>query len=190
MRFVRQVFVSLVGALFVLGAFGVFQPTSVHAQEVEAGDPAAGFDDIVGTGPNGDNAVGLIFANICDSPAPPEGGADTCACRDTGQCDLDDVLQVFVNVTIFILGISGSVILLMFVYGGFLWITSRGDAKRIEKGKDTITHAVIGFAIIVLSYSMINFLIAALAGDAPGETIEETIENAADKNPDIDTSGD
>ena len=188
MRFVSRVFASFTSALFLLGAFGVFQPALVSAQEAPATDPAAGFDEIVGNDGQGGGAVGLIFANICESPPPSEGGTDSCDCRREGRCDLDDIMQVFVNVTIFILGISGSVILLMFVYGGFLWVTSRGDAKRIEKGKDTITHAVVGFAIILLGYSMINFLIAALAGDAPSETIEETIDNADDKNPDLNTS--
>lgn len=190
MRFVSRVFGRLASALVIVGALSVFLPLSVSAQQTPPpeNNPTAGFDQIVGTGPQGDNAVGLIFANICSSPPPPEGVQDTCTCRGTGQCSLDEVMQVFVNITIFILGISGSVILLMFVYGGFLWVTSRGEAKRVEKGKDTITQAVIGFAIIIMAYSMINFLVAALAGDAPGETLEETVQNAGDKTSDLDTS--
>lgn len=164
----------------MLGAFGVFQPSAAVAQEAEPVDPAAGYDNIL--------VEGIIFANMQDDCTNAvEGDCVTKEeCRDQGQCSLDQILQVFVNITIFILGISGSVILLMFIYGGFLWVTSRGDAKRIEKGKDTVTQAVIGFAIILLGYSMINFLIAALAGDAPGATIEETIDNADDRVSDID----
>ena len=139
-----------------------------------------GYDDIVGAGDK--EAIGLIFVNICSDARPAEGTTDPCECRGKGECSLDDVLQVFVNITTLILGVIGSVILLMFIYGGFLWITSRGEAKRIEKGKDTITHAVIGFAIILFAYSLINFLIAAWAGDtsseALGGTYEETIDNA------------
>jgi hypothetical protein len=189
MRFVSRVFITFASALFLLGAFGVFQPAAVWAQDVTTNtDPTAGLDAIVGTNAQGAGAVGLIFANICDNPEPAAGTDDTCKCRDKGQCELDDVLQVFVNITILILGISGSVILLMFVYGGLLWITSRGDAKRIEKGKDTITHAVIGFAIILLSYSLINFLVASFAGDAASSTITETIDNADDGNPDLNST--
>ena len=138
------------------------------------GTPSHGFADIVGA--NGRPAIGLIFANICAGPKPTTGD-DSCECRAVGRCSLDNILQLFVNVTTLILGVIGSLVLLMFVYGGFLWVTSRGEAKRVEKGKDVITQAVIGFAIVVLSYSMINFLIAALAGDKPGATLEETIGN-------------
>lgn len=147
-------------------------PTSSTADD-KVDRTAQGFDDIVGA--NDKTAIGLIFINIS-----PE-------CKSSGQCSLDDVLQEFVNLSIFILGIIGSLVLLMFIYGGFLWITSRGEAKRVEKGREVITQAVIGFAIVVLSYSMINFLIAALAGDKPGATLEETIDNAADGSASLKT---
>jgi len=215
MRFVGRIFTSFLSALFLLGAFGVFLPQTVVAQECSSdayGDcpedgvsesaptpvaaPAAistgvdggqhGYQDIFGTGPRGDGAIGLIFINICSSAPPAPGVQDDCVCRDSGNCSLDDILQVFVNITILILGLIGSIILLMFVYGGFLWITAQGEAKRIEKGKDTITHAVIGFAIILLSYTLISFLIASLAGDQVGEddsdTLEEIIDNAGVQN--------
>ena len=188
MRLVSRVIASFASALLILGAFGVFQTPSVAAQTAPAPaqNPTAGYDDIVGTGSS--RSVGLIFANICSGPRPVAGqpGGEACACRDEGRCSLDNVMQVFVNITVLILGVSGSVVLLMFVYGGFVWVTSRGDAKAIERGKDTINHAFIGFAIIILSYSLINFLIASLAGDAPSATIEQTVKNAQDKNADLD----
>jgi hypothetical protein len=144
-------------------------------------DIEGGFDDIVGSGTPG-TSIGLVFTNICTAPGPDVQGSPTyCACRAEGKCSLDDVMQIFVNISIFILGISGSIVLLMFVYGGFLWITSRGDADRVKKGKDTVTNSVIGLAIILLSYSIINFVIATFAGVEPGSTIEDTLEDA---NPD------
>jgi hypothetical protein len=147
-------------------------------------DIEGGFEDIVGDGTPG-SSIGLVFTNICTSPKPTtEGQVDTCACRAEGKCTLDNMLQIFVNISIFILGICGSIILLMFIYGGFLWVTSRGDADRIKKGKETVTNSVIGLAIILLSYSIINFVIAAFAGNAltPGATIEKTLEDANPEN--------
>lgn len=193
MRFASRWIGSVTTAFVLTGAVGLFLPVSSLAATnaaIETGTPAQGFDQLVGTGNDGAGAVGLVFLNICEGPAPVEGGpADTCTCRSEGRCDLDDIMQLFVNISILILGVSGSLVLLMFIYGGFLWVTSRGDAKRIEKGKETVTQAVIGFAIIVLSYSIINFAIAALAGDQAGSTIEETIDNAGDGNPDLQTTG-
>lgn len=120
---------------------------------------------------------GLIFANICTSPAPKDGTGDTCQCRAQGICSLAEVTQVAVNIIILILGISGSVALLMFVYGGWNWIFAQGRPEYVQTGKDTMKHAIIGLAIIFGAYAIINFVIAILGGISPQSTIEGTIEN-------------
>lgn len=115
---------------------------------------------------------GIIFAGIC----PGEGQA--CPCRDSGDCSLEDALQVFVNIAYFILGISGSVLLFVFIYGGFKWLFSRGNPKWIEDGRQAIVGGVIGLTIIFGSYVAINFLIAGLTGqDSSGGNLEDTIKN-------------
>lgn len=118
---------------------------------------------------------GIIFANICPSPAPENGQGDTCLCRAQGICALSEVVQLAVNLIILILGISGSVALAMFVYGGFNWVFAQGRPDYIQTGKDTMKHAIIGLAIIFGAYSIINFLIAVLGGISPQATIEDTI---------------
>jgi fumarate reductase subunit D len=61
-----------------------------------------------------------------------------------------------------VLSIVGSLALLMFVYGGVIWITSFGEAKRIEKGKTIITWAVLGLAVIASAYVLVNAVIQGL----------------------------
>lgn len=124
---------------------------------------------------------GIIFANICSSAAPENGEGDTCQCRAQGICSLSQVAQLAMNIIILILGISGSVALLMFVYGGFNWVFAQGRPEYIQTGKDTMKHAIIGLAIIFGAYSIINFLIAVLGGISPQATIEDTI-NSIDAN--------
>jgi len=63
-----------------------------------------------------------------------------------------------------ILGLTGSIALLMTIYGGFLWLTSGGNAGRIEKGQKTLTMAVLGLAIIFGSYALSTFIITQLSG--------------------------
>lgn len=120
---------------------------------------------------------GLIFANICTSPAPKDGLGDSCQCRAQGICSLAEITQLAVNIIMLILGISGSIALLMFVYGGFNWVFAQGRSEFIQIGKDTMKHAIIGLAIIFGAYSMINFVIAILGGITPGATLEDTIQN-------------
>ncbi|MBU1179848.1 pilin [Patescibacteria group bacterium] len=69
-----------------------------------------------------------------------------------------------------VLGIVGSIALLMFIYGGFLWLTSGGSPEKIKKGKDVLVWAVIGLAIIFLSYTLVNFVISGLTGKTTGNS--------------------
>lgn len=62
----------------------------------------------------------------------------------------------------FMLGLSGSVALLMFVWGGFQFLSSAGDPGKVKKGKETLTMAVLGLAVIFGAYILVNALITAL----------------------------
>ena len=62
------------------------------------------------------------------------------------------------------LGLFGSLALLMFVYGGLLWITSMGNADKVKKGTDTIKWATAAIVIIFASYAIIEFVFSLLSG--------------------------
>lgn len=70
-----------------------------------------------------------------------------------------DISVILGRVVSAFLGIAGSVALLMFVYGGFTWITSGGSSERITKGKNTMIWATIGIAFIFSSYAMLSYLL-------------------------------
>ncbi len=74
------------------------------------------------------------------------------------------------NIIQAILSLVGSLALLMFVYGGVIWITSFGDSKRVEKGKTILTWTVLGLAIIAGAYVLVNAVILGLTtGSATGD---------------------
>lgn len=63
-----------------------------------------------------------------------------------------------------VLGIIGSIALAIFIYGGFTWMTSAGSPEKVRKGRDMIIWAVMGLAIIFLSYAIVYFVIGAFTG--------------------------
>ena len=71
---------------------------------------------------------------------------------------LNDLVQVFVNISQWILGVVGSLTLLMFVYGGFLFLFSGGNSDRANKGKQTLLNAVIGLFVVFLSYMIVGIV--------------------------------
>ena len=82
------------------------------------------------------------------------------------NCGVSDMVQVALNVFQLILGVLGSLSLLFCVYGGFIWILSRGNQQMIEQGKNILLGAAIGLTLVLCSWVIINFVIAALTGQA------------------------
>ena len=60
------------------------------------------------------------------------------------------------------LSISGSIALLMFVYGGFLWMTSGGNEGMVDKGKKVILWATLGIVLIASAYAITTAIFQGL----------------------------
>lgn len=169
---------KIIAVLFVSASLlGVFTP-AVHAQTI-----ASQYEEI--------QNEGLIFAGICSGTrkvCTTEDGVETCRldqdacpCRDKGDCTLDDMLQLLVNLSVFIFGISGSIMLLIFVYGGMMWILAHGDSAMVEKGKKAIIGGLVGLVIILGSYAAINVIVSVLkTGEIPTTELEDTIGGDAE----------
>lgn len=61
-----------------------------------------------------------------------------------------------------VLGLTGVIALVMFIYGGILWMTSAGRPEQVKKGKETLLWAAVGLAFIFFSYSLLQFLLETL----------------------------
>lgn len=62
------------------------------------------------------------------------------------------------NALPFIFGISGILLLVYLVLGGFQLMTSRGDPKGVAGAWSKITNAFIGFIIVALSFVLTRFI--------------------------------
>jgi len=67
------------------------------------------------------------------------------------------------------LGVAGVAALLMFIYGGYLWLISGGNPETIKKGKGTLVWAVIGLVVIFTAFVAVNFVIQVLTTETPAE---------------------
>lgn len=57
------------------------------------------------------------------------------------------------------LGVLGVVAVVMIIIGGTLMMTSYGDATKVAKGKNTIMYGVIGLAVALLAFAIVNFVL-------------------------------
>ncbi len=57
-----------------------------------------------------------------------------------------------------LMGILGTIALIMMLYGGILWMTARGNSESTSKARDTILWAGLGIVVIFASYALVNFV--------------------------------
>lgn len=61
-----------------------------------------------------------------------------------------------------VMGLIGSVTLLMFIYGGFTWMASAGNPDKVKRGKDILVWTAIGLFVIFSSYALVGFIIKSI----------------------------
>lgn len=59
---------------------------------------------------------------------------------------------VFSNVITVALYLAGLVLLVMFLIGGFKYMTAAGDPKAAEAAKGTFTHAIMGLVVLIFAF--------------------------------------
>lgn len=74
---------------------------------------------------------------------------------DTAQCLITQVIR-------YLFGIIAVLATFMFIWGGVLMLTSAGNAQRVKQAKETLTYAAIGVVVILLSWSIIQFVIKGI----------------------------
>lgn len=65
-------------------------------------------------------------------------------------------IKNIVNLFLYVIGVLS---VIMIVVGGIRYTISAGDAGRIKAAKDTIMYAVIGLAVALFAYAIVNFVL-------------------------------
>lgn len=102
-----------------------------------------------GGGPTG-SATQKIFNNLGKAAsgfgAPASGRAST----TPGQV-IGEIIKVA-------LGFVGTITFIIFLYGGFLWLSARGNDDQVKTAKKYLTNGVIGTIIAILAYSLTFYI--------------------------------
>ena len=81
-----------------------------------------------------------------------------------------DLTVVVKNISNTALTLISVVAVVMLIYGGFRYVVSGGDAKKVTDAKNTILYAIIGLVIAFLALAIVNFVIGTIgaAGGVQG----------------------
>ncbi len=55
-----------------------------------------------------------------------------------------------------VFGFAGFGLLIMIISAGFTLLTSAGDAKQMDAGKQRLTYAIVGFLVIFVAYWVVQ----------------------------------
>lgn len=95
-------------------------------------------------------------------PLPRFGIGATVGCILFGPACQDTATEVIIALIDLILWIAGIIAVLFLIIGGLRYITAHGNEEQAEGAKKTITHAIIGLAIIILSFVIVRVISNAL----------------------------
>ena len=87
------------------------------------------------------------------------GGKSINLTNPLGTTSIPQLIGQIINA---VLGFVGSIALLMFIYGGFTWLTSRGSADSIKRGTGIMVWSIAGLVLIFSSYALVKLILGAL----------------------------
>lgn len=70
-----------------------------------------------------------------------------------------NLASLITNALPYVFGLAGIILFVYIVWGGFDFLTSMGDPKKAEAGKNKITYAILGFIIIFVAYWIVQLVI-------------------------------
>jgi len=77
-------------------------------------------------------------------------------CLVEGVATFTCLESVFKNVVVALTALVGIALFVMFVIGGYGFLLSGGDQKKLEKARGTLTAAIAGVVIVVVAYLILQ----------------------------------
>lgn len=126
------------------------------------------FADAATTGPGGmagegeeefiDNSEN---SGMLSTTKPNEKLADIAGKSGYGTADLPSVAGIVIRS---VLGILGTIFIIMIIVAGIKWLSAGGDEKEVTTAKDYIKRAIIGLIITLSAWAIWSFVAKVLAG--------------------------
>lgn len=109
-------------------------------------------------------ALLMPFSSFADLPQPGCGTLHGLSCTSsTGG--VNDLIIRIINI---LLGVAFLVAVLFLILGGFRFITAAGNEKSSGEGKKTVTNALIGIVIVILSYVIVQVVSRTVSSGTSG----------------------
>jgi hypothetical protein len=122
------------------------------------------------------SATGATGSGGSTSPAPvPQTGSSAewdynddgvglqlVRCAKTGKCEIKDLVQQGIYFADFLIGLSGALFLIAFIWGGAMYLLSFGRTEWVTKGRDAMVKSSIGIVFIMLAWTIVTYVAQSL----------------------------
>ncbi len=108
-----------------------------------------------------------LMSVLCEAQNPPEEKKEEInefvipSTASLNKIDTVDPRILAARIISTLMGVLGSIALVMFIYGGILWMTDLGNAERETKAKHIIVWTALGLAVIFASYALLKIVFEA-----------------------------
>ena len=98
-----------------------------------------------------DSKVEKLFNSSLEKTAAETGHLET----KISEAGAFGAVSLVISIALSLLGV---IFLILTIYGGFIWMNSRGNDQDVEKAKTIIRNSIIGLLIVVVAYAITEFI--------------------------------
>jgi len=107
----------------------------------------------------------LLVLPIFSFAAVSQGGWQVPNVPGLSTRSVSEILLTFIDWAIKIIGLLGVII---FIYGGFTYLTAQGESSSLEKAKRIIIYGIVGIAVAVLGLVVVRTIDGIIKGSITG----------------------
>lgn len=102
------------------------------------------------------SAFALVSSSALAAPTPPKAGGTTIPSLTPkgGALEADTLVT---NLISWVLWAAGIIAFAYLIWGGIMFVTSKGDSGKATEARNTILYAIIGIIVVVLAIMILNF---------------------------------
>ncbi len=101
----------------------------------------------------------VVFGSVMDQLDRVINNTDTYE----GGANKDSLVIAIGKIINVILGFLGIIFIVLIIYGGFMWMTARGNEAQVESAKKILGRSIIGVIIILVSFIITWFVMGTLS---------------------------
>lgn len=60
--------------------------------------------------------------------------------------------------------LTAAAVIIYFLIGAFFYLKAGGNKEELDRAKNMINHAIVGFLLLMLAFLMLQFLVSSLFG--------------------------